>query len=58
MNGLMNRYRESLKNTPEPVLPSKINGKKIDLSGLIKYAKSKNVSPIQLNESEKAVFIK
>ena len=46
MNGLMNRYRESLKNTPEPVLPSKINGKKIDLSGLIKYAKSKNVYTI------------
>ena len=58
MNGLMNRYKESLKNTPKPVMPSQISIKKIDLSGLLKYAKSKNVSPAKLSESEKAKFIR
>lgn len=43
MNGLMNKYKESLKNTPKPVLMSSLPKIKIDLSGLIKYAKSKNI---------------
>ena len=57
MNGLMNRYKESLKNTLVPIMPSQISGKKIDLSGLLKYAKEKDISPAKLSEKEKSNFI-
>ena len=57
MNGLMNRYKESLKNTPKPIMPSQIANNKIDLKGLMAYAKSKNMSPASLSESEKQKFI-
>ncbi len=56
MNGLMNRYRESLKNTPKPIMPSQILKTHIDLKGLMSYAKSKNVSPADLSEAEKKRF--
>ena len=45
MNGQMNKYKESLKNTPKPVMPSEILNINIDLKELIVYAKSKNISP-------------
>ncbi|MCR5063455.1 MAG: hypothetical protein K6A89_09245 [Treponema sp.] len=57
MNGLMSRYKESLKKTPKPVMPSKILKTHIDLKGLISYAKSKNVSPYDLSDQEKERFI-
>ena len=38
MTGQMKRYRESLKNTPEPILLSQIDTK-MDLRGLMTYAK-------------------
>ena len=57
MNGLMNRYRESLKKTPKPVMPSQILMTHLDLKGLMAYAKSKNVSPADLPEQEKNRFI-
>ena len=53
----MNRYKEALKNTPVPVMPSQISGRKFDLSGLLKYAKEKNISPAKLSEKEKSEFI-
>ena len=43
MNGLMQRYKESLKNTPKLVMPSQIQNGKNDLKWLMSYAKSKNV---------------
>ena len=52
MNGLMQRYKESLKNNPKPIMPSQIQNRKIDLKGLMSYAKSKNVSPALLSEQE------
>lgn len=58
MNGLMQRYKESLKNTPKPIMPSQIINKKIDLKGLMSYAKSRNVSPASLSEQEKKSFVK
>ena len=57
MNGLMNRYRESLKKTPKPVMPSQISITHLDLKGLMAYAKSKNVSPADLTEKEKKRFV-
>ena len=41
MTGQMKRYRESLKETPEPILLSQIQTK-MDLRGLMKYAKENN----------------
>lgn len=56
MNGLMKKYNDSLLNTPEPVLLSQIT-KKVDLRGLIKYAKNKGLHVAQLSEKEKLPFI-
>ena len=58
MNGQMNKYKESLKNTPKPVMPSEILNINIDLKELIAYAKAKNISPADLSEQEKQFFIK
>ena len=57
MNGLMNKYKESLKNTSKPVMPSQLLNTRIDLKGLLSYAKAKNISPINLSEQEKKKFI-
>ncbi|MGN1405532.1 MAG: hypothetical protein ACI4WM_04635 [Erysipelotrichaceae bacterium] len=57
MNGQMKKYKESLAKTPDPILLSQIN-RKMDLRGLMKYAKEKGVRVEQLSEKEKMVFIK
>ena len=57
MNGLMSRYRESLKNTQPPVLPSQLASVRLDLKGLMEYAKGKKISPSQLTEAEKSRFV-
>lgn len=57
MNGQMNRYKESLKNTPKPVMPSQLSKMHINLKGLIRYAKEKNISPVALSDLEKNKFI-
>ena len=43
--------------TPKPIMPSQIQNRKIDLRGLMSYAKSKNVSPASLSEQEKKAFM-
>ena len=58
MNGQMKRYKESLATMPEaPVLLSQIT-RKMDLRGLMEYAKGKGVKVEQLSEEEKAAFMK
>ena len=57
MNGQMNRYKNSLKNTPKPVMPSQLKKVKIDLKGLMEYAREKNVSPAELTEKDKSKYI-
>ena len=57
MNGRMSKYNESLRNTSAPVLLSQIT-KKIDLRGLMNYAKDKGVHVAQLSEHEKRAFVK
>jgi len=42
MSGQMKKYRESLVNMPEPIMLSQIT-QKMDLRGLMAYAKSKGV---------------
>ncbi|MCI8578028.1 MAG: hypothetical protein HFG64_11075 [Lachnospiraceae bacterium] len=58
MNGLMKKYRESLAQTPEPILLSQCPKIKLDLRGLMQYAKDKGVKVADLTEKEKVRFIK
>lgn len=57
MTGQMKRYRESLKETPEPILLSRIQTK-MDLRGLMKYAKEKGKKVMELSEEERRSFIR
>ena len=57
MNGLMKKYKESLENMSEPILLSDCKHVKMDLSGLMKYAKSKGMKVADLSSEEKAKFI-
>ena len=50
-------YRDSLKNTPEPILLSQIDTK-MDLRGLMTYAKEKGKKVIELTEQERITFVK
>lgn len=56
MSGQMKKYKESLEDTPNPILLSQIS-KKIDLRGIMNYAKKKGIKVSQLFESEKLKFI-
>ena len=58
MYGQMKRYRESLKNTPEPIMPSQIPQMKLDLRGLMTYAKNAGKKVVDLTEAEKSMFVK
>lgn len=58
MNGQMSKYRESLRHTGEPVPLSRCPQIKMDLSGMLKYAKKKGVQPFELSEAEKKNFVK
>lgn len=58
MNGQMMRYKESLAKMPEPILLSQCPQVKLDLRGLMEYAKEKGVKVIELTEKEKAAFIR
>jgi len=57
MNGQMKRYKESLATMPEPILLSQCPRIKLDLRGLMKYAKSKGKKVIDLTDDEKNLFI-
>ena len=57
MTRQMNRYRESLKETPQPILLSQIHTK-MDLRGLMKYAKEKGKKVMELSEEERRSFIR
>ena len=50
-------YRESLKNTPEPILLSQIDTK-MDLRGLMAYAKERGMKVAELSEQERMSFVK
>ena len=56
MTGQMMKYRESLKYMPEPIMLSQIQ-KKLDLRGLMKYAKEKGIKVEQLITEEKNRFL-
>ena len=58
MNGHMKIYKDSLSSMQGPILLSQCPDIKLDLRGLIKYAKKKGVKVIDLTEGEKASFVK
>lgn len=57
MNGWKKKYKQSLKNTPGPIMLSQIQGK-LDLRGLMEYAENKGVHIAQLTDKEKSLFLK
>lgn len=57
MNGQMKRYKASLEKTPEPILLSQIQTK-MDLRGLMNYAKRKGKKVMELSEKERMAFVK
>ena len=57
MNGLMQKYKESLKNTPEPIRLQDLPPMVIDYRGLLAYAKEKGVQPGMLSNEEKQAFV-
>lgn len=52
MSGQMKKYRESLVKTPEQIT------KKMDLRGVMLYAREKGVKVSQLTDSKKMLFMK
>ncbi len=58
MNGQMKNYKNSLSNMQGPILFSQCPNIKLDLRGLMRYAKEKGVKVVDLSEKEKASFIK
>ena len=57
MNGQMKRYKQSLANTPEPILLSQCPQIKMDLRGMMRYAKSIGKKVVELTDDEKRMFI-
>jgi hypothetical protein len=53
----MKKYKESLETTPEPIMLSQIE-QKLDLRGLMNYAKEKGMKVADLTEKEKLSFLK
>ncbi len=57
MNGQMKKYKESFSRTPGPIMPSQIPKVKLDMRGLVKYAKERGVAPVDLTQEEKERFM-
>ncbi len=51
------KYNEYLKIMEQPVMPSQLPKCKIDMKGLLAYAREKGVEPAYLSEEEKERFI-
>lgn len=57
INGQMKKYKESLSRIPGPIMPSQIPKVKLDMRGLVKYAKERGVAPVDLTQEEKDRFM-
>lgn len=57
MNGQMKRYKESLATMPDPILLSQCPQIKMDLRGLMKYAKSQGKKVVELSDDERKLYI-
>lgn len=56
MNGQMERYRASLRETPGPISLGDCPKVKMDLRGLMSYAREKGVHTAELSDAEKLRF--
>ena len=56
--GQMKRYEESLKNTPDPIVPSQLSQINWGFRKLMNYAKSIWKKVVDLTVAEKRMFIK
>ena len=52
-----NKYMNSLRKIPAPILGSQLPNSKINLAGLMEYARKKGVKAGDLSEAEKNQFI-
>lgn len=57
MTGLMKNYKETLKDTPQPILLSQMENS-IDLKALFSYAKANNMKVSELSETDKKKFVR
>ena len=56
MTGLMKNYKETLKDTPQPILLSQMKNS-IALKALFSYAKANNMKVSELSETDKKKFV-
>jgi len=57
MNGPTKKYKESLARTGEPILLSQCPNVKMDLKGLMQYAKKQGKKVMELTDTEKKMFM-
>ena len=57
MYGQMKKYKESLENMNEPIVLSQCSQEKLDLRGIMSYAKNQGKKVIELSDSERKMFI-
>ena len=51
------KYKQTLRNMPPVIMPSENPKVKINLGGLIAYARSVGKQPAELSDEEKAMFV-
>ena len=57
MYGQMKKYKESLENMNEPIVLSQCSQEKLDLRGILSYAKNQGKKVIELSDSERKMLI-
>lgn len=60
MTGLTRSYKayyEYLKTMPEPIMPSQLPKRKINLPAIAKYAEENHICVAELSEAEKELLI-
>ena len=58
MNGQMKRYKEIIKDMPEPIRLKNRPKINIDMRGIMDYAEQQGKKVIELSEEERNMFIK
>lgn len=51
------KYNQTVQNMPHIIMPSENPKVRIDLGGLIAYARSLGKKPVELSDEEKARFV-
>ena len=56
MNGQMKKYKESLKNMGKPIMLKDVK-QRVNIKGIMEYAKKKGVKVAELSDEEKSKFM-